>query len=49
MRDEPEKIPPGLEVLRQAHDALLAEIDGQIARLDETQMREAGKAGEVAA
>lgn len=49
MRDEPEKIPAGLEVLREAHDALLREIDGQIANLDGDLLRRASAVDGVAA
>jgi hypothetical protein len=41
LRDEPDKIPPGLQVLQEAHDAMLREIEGQIARLDSEAMERA--------
>jgi hypothetical protein len=49
-RGQPDRIPPGLEVLQQGHDALLREIEGQVQRLDEQLMRRASaKAEGVAA
>jgi hypothetical protein len=46
LRDQPDRIRPGLDVLQEAHDALLREIEGQIARLDAKVMQAAteGKA-----
>ncbi len=34
-RGQPDKIPPSLEVLQEAHDALIREIEAQVQRLDE--------------
>jgi hypothetical protein len=34
LRDEPAKIPPGIDTLREAHAAMLRDVEAQIARLD---------------
>jgi hypothetical protein len=43
LRDQPDRIRPGLDVLQEAHDAMLREIEGQIARLDAKVMQAASE------
>ncbi|MGY4460890.1 hypothetical protein [Bradyrhizobium sp. LB13.1] len=47
LRDVPEEIPPGIEVLKRAHQAMLQDIEQQVLRLDAAQMSAATQ-GEAA-
>jgi hypothetical protein len=41
LRDEPGKIPPQIDTLREAHAVVLREIEGQVAKLDSAAMERA--------
>jgi hypothetical protein len=49
LRDEPGKIPPQIETLKEAHAVVLREIEGQVTKLDSQAMERATQAPKGAA